>query len=67
MRPGGRREKRGDWFFVDEDDLLSVDEITRILKVSRPTVQRWCRARKLPAAAEGKTWIDGTRVNLSRQ
>lgn len=46
----------GDWFFVDEYELLSVDEITRILKVSRPTIQRWCPAQKLPAAKIGKAY-----------
>ncbi len=41
---------------MDEYELLSVDEITRILKVSSPTIQRWCRARKLPAAKIGKAY-----------
>jgi excisionase family DNA binding protein len=40
---------------VDEDELLSVDGITRILKVSRTTIQR-CRAQKLPAAKIGKAY-----------
>jgi len=51
-----RGEREGDWFFVDEDELLSVEELTRILKVSKPTVQRWCHARKLPAAKIGKAY-----------
>ena len=46
----------GDWFFVDEGELLSVEEMTRILKVSKPTIQRWCRDRKLPAAKIGKAY-----------
>lgn len=41
---------------MDEDELLSVDEITRILKVSRTTIQRRCRAQKLPAAKIGKAY-----------
>ncbi len=41
---------------MDEGDLLSVEEMTRILKVSETTVQRWCRARKLPAAKIGKAY-----------
>jgi len=41
---------------VDEDELLSVEEMTRILKVSKPTIQRWCRDRKLPAAKIGKAY-----------
>lgn len=41
---------------MDEDELLSVEEMTRILKVSRPTIQRWCRDHKLPAAKIGKAY-----------
>ena len=41
---------------MDEYELLPVDGITRILKVSRPTIQRWCRAQKLPAAKIGKAY-----------
>jgi excisionase family DNA binding protein len=41
---------------VDEDELLPVDGITRILKVSRTTIQRWCRAQKLPAVKIGKAY-----------
>lgn len=41
---------------MDTDDLLSVDDITRILKVSKTTIQRWCRDRKLPAAKIGKAY-----------
>lgn len=39
-----------------DTDLLSVDDITRILKVSKATIQRWCRDRKLPAAKIGKAY-----------
>ncbi len=39
-----------------EDELLSVEDITRILKVSRATAQRWCRDRKLPAVKIGKAY-----------
>lgn len=39
-----------------ETELLSVDDITRILRISRCTVQRWCRDRKLPAAKIGKSY-----------
>ncbi len=41
---------------MDEDELLSVDGITRILKVSRTTIQWWYRAQKLPAAKIGKAY-----------
>jgi len=47
---------KGDWFFVDEDELLSVEEMTRILKVGRATVQRWCHNRELPAVKIGKSY-----------
>jgi excisionase family DNA binding protein len=69
--------KKGDWFFVDEDELLSVEEMTRILKVSRPTIQRWCRDRKLPAAKIGKAyrirredldkWYEGKLIEAVKQ
>ena len=39
-----------------ESELLSVEEVTRILKISRATVQRWCRDGKLPAAKIGKSY-----------
>ena len=39
---------------MDEYELLSVDGIARTLMVSRPTIQRWCHAQKLPAAKIGK-------------
>ena len=62
---------------MDEDDLLSVDEITRILKVSKPTVQRWCRSRMLPAAKIGKAyrirredldrWYEGKLIEAVKQ
>ena len=75
--PAGAGKREGDWFFVDEDDLLSVDEMTRILKVSKPTVQRWCRARKLPAAKIGKAyrirredldrWYEGKLIEAVKQ
>ena len=35
---------------------MSVEEMTRILKVSKPTIQRWCRDRKIPAAKIGKAY-----------
>ncbi|MBI4499464.1 MAG: helix-turn-helix domain-containing protein [Chloroflexi bacterium] len=38
------------------DELLSVNEVTKILKVSKATVQRWCREGKLPAAKIGKEY-----------
>lgn len=37
-------------------ELLSVDDVTRILKMSKATVQRWCREKKLPAAKIGKEY-----------
>ena len=39
-----------------EGELLSVDDMTRILKVSKGTVQRWCHARELPAVKIGKAY-----------
>ena len=39
-----------------EDELLSVEDVTRILKVSRGTIQRWCHAGELPAVKIGKAY-----------
>ena len=39
-----------------ESELLSVEEVTRILKISRATVQRWCRGGELPAVKIGKSY-----------
>ena len=39
-----------------DDELLSVTDMTRILKVSKATVQRGCRQRRLPAAKIGKAY-----------
>jgi excisionase family DNA binding protein len=39
-----------------ESDLLSVDDIKRILKVSKATAQRWCHDGKLPAAKIGRVY-----------
>jgi len=36
--------------------LLSVDDITKILRISKGTAQRWCRDRRLPAAKIGKAY-----------
>jgi len=39
-----------------ETELLSVDDITKILRISKGTAQRWCRDRTLPAAKIGKAF-----------
>jgi len=39
-----------------ETELLSVDDITRLLRISRGTAQKWCREKKLPAAKIGKEY-----------
>jgi excisionase family DNA binding protein len=39
-----------------EGELLSVDDVTRILRISKGTAQRWCRDRRLPAAKIGKEY-----------
>jgi excisionase family DNA binding protein len=39
-----------------DGDLLSVDDVTRILRISKGTAQRWCRDHRLPAAKIGKEY-----------
>jgi excisionase family DNA binding protein len=41
---------------MDGDELLSAEEVGRILKLSRSTVQRWCHEGKLPAVKMGKSY-----------
>ncbi len=36
--------------------MLSVDDLTKILRISKGTAQRWCRDRRLPAAKIGKAY-----------
>lgn len=36
------------------DDVLTVEEVVRFLRVHPMTVQRWCRTRSLPAAKIGR-------------
>jgi excisionase family DNA binding protein len=41
---------------MDSDELLSAEEVGRILKLSKATVQRWCREGRLPAVKMGKVY-----------
>jgi len=38
------------------NDLLTLGEVARYLRMSRATVQRWCRDRRLPATKIGKEY-----------
>jgi excisionase family DNA binding protein len=38
------------------DELLTVEEVARYLRVHEITVQRWCRAGTLPAAKIGRAY-----------
>jgi PTS system nitrogen regulatory IIA component len=38
------------------DEVLTVDEVARYLRVHPMTVQRWCRAGDLPAAKIGRAY-----------
>ncbi len=38
------------------EEMLTLDEVSRLLKMSKATVQRWCRDRRLPAAKIGKEY-----------
>jgi excisionase family DNA binding protein len=42
--------------FMDSDELLSAEEVGKILKLSKSTVQRWCHGGKLPAVKMGKMY-----------
>lgn len=38
------------------DEVLTVDEVARYLRVHPLTVQRWCRMGELPAAKIGRAY-----------
>jgi nitrogen PTS system EIIA component len=38
------------------DELLTVEEVARYLRVHEITVQRWCRTGTLPAAKIGRAY-----------
>lgn len=38
------------------DEVLTVDEVARYLRVHEVTVQRWCRTGELPAAKIGRAY-----------
>lgn len=38
------------------DQVLTVEEVARYLKVHEVTVQRWCRTGELPAAKIGRAY-----------
>ena len=38
------------------DEVLTVDEVARYLRVHPMTVQRWCRTGELPAAKIGRAY-----------
>lgn len=38
------------------DDILTVQEVAKYLKVSRSTVWRWCNQRRLLAFKAGHGW-----------
>ena len=46
-----------------QDRLLTVKEVAGYFWVSTATIQRWCRAGKLPAVRLGHEWrVDGVRL-----
>lgn len=45
-------------------DVLKVEEVAELLRVSKATVQRWCAEGKLPAFKIGQHWrINGSLLN----
>ncbi len=38
------------------NDLLTVEEAAAYLRVSRATVWRWCKTRRVPAVKIGREW-----------
>ncbi len=42
--------------YMAKDDLFSIEEVAKTLKVSYITVYRWIRANKLPSFKAGKQY-----------
>ncbi len=38
------------------DEILTIQEVAQFLKLSRPTIWRWCQEGKLPAFKVGRGW-----------
>lgn len=39
-----------------ENEILTADEVARLLKTTPQTIWRWCKAGKLPAFKVGNGW-----------
>lgn len=46
-------EKKDDQLTRDPDELLTIDEAVVLLKISKPTLWRWCKSGKLNKLAIG--------------
>ena len=49
------RELNTEWKTLNQQ-LLTVAEVARYLRVSRATVWRWCQEGSLPAFRVGRVW-----------
>jgi len=38
------------------DDIMTLEEVAKYLKVKRQTIYNWAQAGKIPAAKIGKEW-----------
>src|SRR5262245_42661358 len=47
---------RKDASMLPAEEVLTVDEVARYLRVHPMTVQRWCRTGELPAAKIGRAY-----------
>lgn len=41
---------------VFDDEVLTIDDLARYLKLKRQTIYRWAQKKKLPGAKIGKEW-----------
>jgi len=44
------------------DDFLTIEELAKILKVTKVTLYRMARAKKIPAMKFGKSWRVSSRL-----
>jgi excisionase family DNA binding protein len=43
-------------FVCQNDDFLTLEEASKVLKVSKWTVKRWCQHHQIPAIRVERTW-----------
>lgn len=56
MKPESDRENLGGKAKMEENRLLSVDEVATYLQIPKSTLYKMCSEREIPCAKIGKHW-----------